>query len=169
LTQEVLPAYLKRIYDALIKEPMNVDMLAEKLGVKKSTVRRYLRELMRLGLVEKAGEEYRVIVAEKAEKEEKKFEDRLLPEDKAFFFYKGIGMPYIIGIRSIKQLLAALENDMVDIAAVSYTIKNGYLQEWLRTVVGAEELSHKIDEVKELPPEELKVKVIEVIRSFLRS
>lgn len=167
MSQEI-PEYLKRVYKILSEEPMSIEQIMERLGIKRSTARRYLRELMKLGLVERIDGKYKSVeAAPPKEKPAKRFEDRVLPEDKAFFFYKGLGLPYIMSIRSVGQLLAAVEKGFVDDDAISYTVKQGYLQEWLRSVVGANELAEKVDELKELEGAELREKLVEAIKGFL--
>jgi len=192
-----LPGSLRRIYDMLISKKMTIEEIADTANIKKGTAKKYLRQLTKLGLVESDGvyfwakkpeeekkevEEVKVEeTKEEIKKEEVKEEvskpqapevkpkiiDKYVDELKAFYFYKGFNQPLLLNIRSIKQLLIALENDFIDEEAISYSVKVGCLQQWLKNVMGVSDLANKIDEVKDLAPSKLKEKVIDILRSFL--
>ncbi len=207
-----LPGALRRIYDMLKEKKMTIEEIASAAGIKRDTAKKYLRELIKRGLVlsdgthfwvkeevkpaeakpvEEKKEEIEVKPAEvkpveekappeakphveEVKKEEKpevkpKVVDRFVDKAKAFYFYTGFNEPVLLSVRSLKQLLIAIEYEFIDTETLSSSVKSGCIQEWLKKVFAADDLATKIDELKDLPPSALRVKLLELLKEALAS
>jgi DNA-binding Lrp family transcriptional regulator len=135
---------------------MTVDELAERIGVKPSTIRKYALELEKHGLVIRYGRNVKLKYLPQQE------ESRL-----PFFFIKPSGAVVALKIRSLRQLAAVLHYNLVDDETLSYAIQSGYLAAWLRNVVGEENLAARVEELKSLAVAEARKQLVEALRAYL--
>ncbi len=184
-----LPGSLKRVVELFEREKrvMTVDEVAAALSIKPTTAKKYLDQLVRLGILAKDGPNYWLAkpVEERKPEIEKaeapKVEERkpavevkaeavakekpritVAPPELAFYFYKG-GAPVVLAIRSVEQLWAALRYGFVDEEALSYAVKSGLLSAWIANVLNMPELAEEIAKLREVEPS----KIVENVRATI--
>jgi len=119
------PAH-SRLVEALAEHgSLDIERLAEMLGVKTSTVRKYALELEKLGYVERRG---RTITLKAL---------KAVGSSIPFFFVKPSTGAVVGRVQSLRQLAAVVSYGLVDDEALSYALRCGCLSAWLRSL-GAE-------------------------------
>jgi hypothetical protein len=88
---------------------------------------------------------------------------RSVSEENAFRFYESIDAPISIAARSLQEFLELLKN--VKLASIEFHSARGDFEKWIR-MLGDETLANQISslESKRLPPDELRNRLILVIR-----
>ncbi|BEP18526.1 hypothetical protein PYJP_18780 [Pyrofollis japonicus] len=166
------------------KKEVEISTLAREVGLRPSTVRKYVAELEKMGLVEKIGNTVRITdtalkLLTKEEKEEKKEEVRAeefefsdeAPKSSAqiiepfYFIYKGNLVP--LRIKDARQLAAAIVYGLIEPEELSYVLKTGYLTTWLSQVLKEDELAKQLEELKGLEPPQLLDEAVRIMKKFL--
>jgi len=88
---------------------------------------------------------------------------RNVPDENAFYFYKGEGSPSGLKATSLREFLAQVE--IADPASVQFHAQRGDFENWVR-MLGDPTLAKQLQTVssQNLSPEELKSKMLRVIR-----
>jgi DNA-binding Lrp family transcriptional regulator len=164
------------------KKEAEISALAAEVGLRPSTVRKYVTELEKRGLVEKIGNIVRITntALKLLTKEEKKEEAETVEEfefsDEAprssvqiiepfYFIYKGSLVP--LRIKNTRQLAAAIVYGLVEPEELSYVLKTGYLTTWLSRVLKEDELAKQLEELKGLEPPQLLDEASRIMKKFL--
>ncbi len=180
MSLENLTESKRRILEILAeKKEADVQTIATSIGLRSSTVRKYLTELERNGLVERIGATARI--TEKAlqllrggEKEPGREElalEESVPKpseqliEPFYFFVRGSVVP--LRIRNKRQLAAAIVYGLVEPEELSYVLRTGYLTTWLRYAIREEELARKLEELKGLEPPQLYDEAVKLLREHL--
>ncbi len=185
-----LPYSLRRVVELYEKEgieALSPEEASQKLGVKKSTAKKYMDQLVKLGILEKTPEgKYRIVKREEPKKEEK---EKIIVEEKpperpeerpeapppveaevkprgevveAFYFFVR-GNPVPLRVSSIDQLAAVLRHRLIQPEELAYVIRTGFLQTWLERHLHDKELAQKLDELRGLPDPELYNEAVKII------
>ncbi|MDA4111284.1 MAG: DUF5752 family protein [Thaumarchaeota archaeon] len=88
---------------------------------------------------------------------------RSVPDENAFYFYRGEGSPSGLKATSLREFLAQVE--IADPNSLQYHARRGDFEKWVR-MLGDPTLAKQLQTVssQELSPEELKSKMLRVIR-----
>ncbi len=91
----------------------------------------------------------------------------MLPDDKAFHFFRSEGEYLWIKARNVRELLEHLEH--IPVESVMFHLHRGDLQSWLRNMFGLDELASELDSIAKEPVggEEKRRLVMEAIRKYL--
>ncbi len=183
MSLENLTESKKRILELLAeKKEADIQTIATTVGLRSSTVRKYLAELERSGLVERMGSVAKItekalqllgVEAAKAEKpsEEQPVEEAVTPKpseqliEPFYFLVKGSVVP--LRVKNKRQLAAAVVYGLVEPEELSYVLRTGYLTTWLRTALREEELAKKLEELKGLEPPQLYDEATKILREHL--
>jgi len=180
LSLENLTESKKRILELLAeKKEADVQTIATTVGLRSSTVRKYLAELERSGLVERVGSVAKItekalrLFGAETEKpsEEQAVEEVVSPKpseqliEPFYFLVKGSVVP--LRIKNKRQLAAAIVYGLVEPEELSYVLRTGYLTTWLRTTLREEELANKLEELKGLEPPQLYDEAAKILREHL--
>jgi len=155
-----------RLLEYLVEAGSTIGELSSRTGLSPSTVRKYLRELERGGLVERRGELF-------------------APTEKGLLLGKTLhnlrsrraAQPYIVtdpstdqpiplSFRDYRQLLAVIESGLAEPRILEEHMKR-YLAKWIREALGDEYLAHMLESGQIKTLEDLK-KYIEMILNALR-
>lgn len=100
----------------------------------------------------------------KVSKEEAVRSLRVLPAEKAFYFYRGIGQPLGVVSSSLSDFAEALKK--IEPESVRFHLERGDFQNWLK-MLGEDPLCDKLKSLKsrELPAEELRSRVSALVSS----
>ena len=180
MSLENLTESKKRILELLAeKKEADIQTIATTVGLRSSTVRKYLAELERSGLVERVGSVARItkkalqLLGAEAEKpsEEQPVEEVVTPKpseqliEPFYFLVKGSVVP--LRIKNKRQLAAAIIYGLVEPEELSYVLRTGYLTTWLRTSLREEELAKKLEELKGLEPPQLYDEATKILKEYL--
>jgi len=180
LSLENLTESKKRILELLAeKKEADVQTIATTVGLRSSTVRKYLAELERSGLVERVGSVAKItekalqLLRAKTERpsEEQPVEEVVTPKpseqliEPFYFLVKGSLVP--LRIKNKRQLAATIVYGLIEPEELSYVLRTGYLITWLRTALREEELAKKLEELKGLEPPQLYDEATKILREHL--
>lgn len=70
-------------------------------------------------------------------------------------------------VRSLEQLYAAIKYGFVSEDVLSYMVKSGYLEAWMRNVLGDQELANLVGELRGATETELKSRLLEALSKKL--
>jgi DNA-binding MarR family transcriptional regulator len=171
------------LFSQLGVEELDAETVARKIGWKKSTAKKYMDQLAKMGyLVKKAGSVYALAVKEEVEEkpEAEKPEEQAKPEPapeqptpqveemgkealelkpsgeivETFYFYlKGSTVP--LRVSSLEQLAAVLKFKLIEPEELAYAVRTGFLQTWIERSLHDEDLARKLDELRGLNDQEL--------------
>ncbi len=127
--------------------------LREKLSVSDSTIKRYLRELARHGLVEKKDGIYRL--TEKGERLRRSLLNTLrvreVSPDKGYVITEpSTAAPLPLRLLSLEHLYAVIRYGLAPRDILLHHLRTGYLSQWIRSVLGDEALADQIDSMKDV-------------------
>jgi len=155
-----------RLLEYLGEGGSTIGELSSKTGLSPSTVRKYLRELEKSGLVERRGELF--APTEKGLLLGKTL--RNLRSGRAAQPYivtdPSTGQPVPLSFRDYRQLLAVIDSGLTDSRILEEHVKR-YLSKWVREALGDEYLAHMLESGQIKTLEDLK-KYIEMILNALR-
>lgn len=131
---------------ARIEGEVKYDELSELVGLSKSTLRRYLRELLEEGLVIEVSKGTYVLTDKgRRVKESLKSVLTEVSDDKAYVVTDpNTGVPVPLKIRSLKHLYVIIKYGLVPEGVLKEHLKRGYVSEWVKNVLGNEELAKKL-------------------------
>lgn len=129
-----------------IEGEVKYDELSELVGLSKSTLRRYLRELLEEGFVIEVSKGTYVLTDKgRRIKESLKSVLTEVGEDKAYVVTDpGTGAPVPLKIRSLKHLYVVIKYGLVPEGVLKEHLRRGYVSEWVKNVLGNEELANKL-------------------------
>jgi hypothetical protein len=120
--------------------------LCRLVGLSRSTIRRYLRELLGEGLLTEVSSG--VYVLTDRGRRVKELLQRTLSEvgsDRAYLVTDpGAGAPIPLKIRSLKQLYAVIKYGLAPEEVLREHLRRGYISAWVRDVLGDEVLAAKL-------------------------
>ncbi len=148
--QQLPESYRRLLEELRARGPMEVKALAEALGLRPSTVRRYVLELERIGLVARRGGLVVPVATGRDEASEP-------------LYALGPRGPVLLRVRSLTQLAAALHYGLLGAEEAAYMVSTGILAAWVRCSVGDNELAESIEKLRGMPPGEL----LEALRRLL--
>jgi len=107
------------------------------------------------------------IIAEKLRSNREAVARLVVPDEKAFHFYRPFGEYTHMKARSLKELLESLERAPID--SIIYHLNRGDLQRWLREVMLLDELAEEFDKIAkaEIGGDELRRALINAAKRFL--
>jgi len=141
---------------------MTLEELASRLGVSRSTVKRYVLSLEKRGLVARLGGMV-----------------RLTPEGRRAAGVEGGGggvLPLVFStpsgavplrVKSLRQLYAVIHYGLLEPEELEYMLRVGCISSWLRLVLGEEELASHVDGLRGLPGREAMRELEELLRRRL--
>lgn len=131
---------------AKIEGEVTCHELSELVGLSRSTTRRYLRELLEEGLViEVSKGTYALTDKGRRVKESLKNVLAEVSEDKAYVVTDpSTGVPAPLRIRSLKHLYVVIKYGLASEEVLREHLRRGYVSEWVRKVLGDEELARKL-------------------------
>ncbi|MEO3994007.1 MAG: winged helix-turn-helix domain-containing protein [Desulfurococcaceae archaeon TW002] len=131
---------------AKIEGEVRYDELSELVGLSKYTLRRYLRELLEEGLViEVSKGTYALTDKGRRIKESLKSILTEVSDDKAYVVTDpGTGVPVPLRIKSLKHLYVVMKHGLAPEEVLREHLKRGYVSEWVKNVLGDEELAKKL-------------------------
>lgn len=131
---------------AKIEGEVTCHELSELVGLSRSTMRRYLRELLKEGLViEVSKGTYALTDKGRRVKESLKSILAEVSEDKAYVVTDpGTGVPTPLRIRSLKHLYVVIKYGLAPEEVLREHLRRGYVSEWVKNVLGNEELAKKL-------------------------
>lgn len=131
---------------AKIEGEVTCHELSELVGLSRSTVRRYLRELLEEGLViEVSRGTYALTDKGRRVKESLKSVLAEVSEDKAYVVTDpSTGVPVPLKIRSLKHLYVVIKYGLAPEEVLREHLRRGYVSEWVKNVLGDEELAKKL-------------------------
>ncbi len=131
---------------AKIEGEVRCDELSELLGLSRGTLRRYLRELLKEGLViEVSKGTYALTDKGRRVKESLKSVLAEVSEDKAYVVTDpGTGAPVPLKIKSLKHLYVVIKYGLAPEEVLREHLKRGYVSEWVKNVLRDEELAKKL-------------------------
>ncbi len=188
-----LPGSLKRVLEYLqnVARPVSVEEVANALGIKTTTAKKYLDQLVRLGYINREGGTYWVEV-KKEELVEKKVEEKVeKPVEKVeekpcekpveekkvpsiaeakhrYYFYRSTGEPIVLGIKSLEQLWAAIKFGFVDEDALSYSIQTGLLPAWISHELGSNEVAKEFEQLKGVEPSNVVQAALQILEKYVK-
>lgn len=129
-----------------IEGEVRCDELSELVGLSKSTLRRYLRELLEEGLViEVSRGTYALTDKGRRVKESLKSVLAEVSDDKAYVVTDpATGAPVPLKIKSLKHLYVVIRYGLVPEEVLREHLRRGYISEWVKNVLGDEELAKKL-------------------------
>ena len=71
---------------------------------------------------------------------------RVVPDEKAFHFYTGVGDYCGVSVHSLEEFADALQ--YVCSESIVFHFERGDFQNWVREVIGDDELAKKLDDIK---------------------
>lgn len=147
-----------------IEGEVRCDELSELVGLSRSTVRRYLRELLEEGLViEISKGTYALTDKGRRVKESLQRILREVGEEMAYVVTDpNTGALVPLKIKSLKQLYVVVKHGLVPEEVLREHLRRGYISEWVKNVLGDEELARKlsVEDLSEI------VKVLEELVSL---
>ncbi len=131
---------------ARIEGEVRCDELSELVGLSRSTVRRYLRELLEEGLViETSRGIYALTDKGRRIKESLQRVSTEVSEEMAYVVTDlNTGAPVPLKIKSLKQLYVIVKHGLAPKEVLGDHLRRGYVSEWVRNVLGDEELARKL-------------------------
>lgn len=141
------------------------------LGVKQSTARKYLDQLVRMGYLEKTSPgRYKLLEREEAKREEEAAimrteVEEVKPKEVEPFYFHYKGTPITLKITSLEQLAAVVKYKLITPEQLAYLIKTGYLQSWIERSLKNNELARELDNISGLPDPELYEQATRIIMS----
>ncbi len=144
----------------------------KRLKMKPSTLKRYLRELARLDLVEKRDGEY--YLTEKGFKLRRSLLNLLekpgVAPDKGYVITDPLtSAPLPLRVTSLEQLYAVIAFRLAPDDVVVHHVRAGYLAQWIRTVLGDEALADEIDELRIIDdPDRVLERLLDIVETRLR-
>ena len=135
---------------AKIEGEVTFDELSELVGLSKSTLRKYVRELLEEGLViEVSRGVYALTDKGKRVKESLKSVLAEVSEEKAYVLTDpNTGVPVPLKIKSLKQLYVVIKYGLVPEGVLKEHLRRGYVSEWVKNVLGDEELAKRLSTEK---------------------
>lgn len=142
------PSFYRTVFVIDEDREVTTDSIAAKLNVSRATAKRYLRELLKKGYIietkpgfyklTKNGIEFKKSILNALGKEEGN-------ELKYVFTDPNTGAPLQLSISSLTQLYVVVKYGIVSQAILLEHVKKGYLQRWIKDVLGDSDLSKKLD------------------------
>lgn len=141
---------IKRLLKLLssVGEVFSVDDLAVGVGLSRDTVKRYVREMMRHGLVTEVDGRYTVTGRARLLLEGRDRGRRAVDETTAYIFTDDRGLPIPIKIDSLEKLYIAIKYRFIPLTVAMEHISKGYLTKWISEVLGAKTLAEYISKTK---------------------
>jgi len=129
-----------------IEREVGFDELSELVGLSKSTLRKYVRELLEEGfVVEVSRGVYALTDKGKRVKESLKSVLTEVSEEKAYVLTDpSTGTPVPLKIRSLKHLYVVIKYGLVPEGILREHLRRGYVSEWVKNVLGDEGLAKKL-------------------------
>ena len=129
-----------------IEREVGFDELSELVGLSKSTLRKYVRELLEEGfVVEVSRGVYALTDKGKRVKESLKSVLTEVSEEKAYVLTDpSTGTPVHLKIRSLKHLYVVIKYGLVPEGILREHLRRGYVSEWVKNVLGDEGLAKKL-------------------------
>jgi len=129
-----------------IEGEVGFDELSGLVGLSKSTLRRYVRELIEEGFVIEVSRcVYALTDKGKRVKESLKSALAEVSEEKAYVLTDpSTGAPVPLKIKSLKHLYVVIKYGLVPEGILREHLRRGYVSEWVKNVLGDEELAKKL-------------------------
>ncbi|HIC98318.1 MAG TPA: hypothetical protein EYP08_01285 [Pyrodictiaceae archaeon] len=83
------------------------------------------------------------------------------------YFVAPSGTIVPLTVRSLEQLYATIKYELVPEDVLSYMVKSGYLEAWMRNVLGEQEIANLIGELRGAPEAELRSRLLEALSKKL--
>ncbi|RLG84493.1 MAG: hypothetical protein DRO40_01155 [Thermoprotei archaeon] len=169
-------SFYRVLFVVPVEGAWSLDQVVEKLGISYSTAKRYVKELIKLGFVDEVqvnrykitskGLLFRSSILGHLTKHLDKGQEYIFTEPTT-------STPISLSIKNLHQLYVSIKYELVPWDVVKEHIKSGRLLNWIRDVLGDQELYMKLSELRNsLSREEFleiienRLKIIESIRSL---
>ncbi len=168
------PSFYRIVFLFRDNEELDQRDIAEKLGVSIATVKRYVRELLKLGYITETKPSVYKLTNKGLlfQKSLSSLVDKIVEEHLGYVFTDPYtGSPVPLRIRSLEQLYAVLKYGLLPENVLQEHLRRGYLGKWIKEVLGDELLAEAIEK-KDLSINELleiieeRIKIIKSIKSL---
>jgi len=172
----IKPAFYRVLVAMEPGKEFSVDEIAEELRVTASTVKRYLREIAKLGYVVDLDGKY--MLSEKGELFRKSLvnlmEKKIEPSFGYVFTDPSTSSPVPVRVCSLEQLYIVAKYDLVPREILEHHLRAGYITSWVKEVLGDIDLAEKLSKEKDLNVDrfteliEERIKILESVRGIRR-
>ncbi len=179
-TSSELPGSLKRVLEVFekVKKPMTPEEMARRLGVRRQTAKKYMDQLVKRGYLVKRPDGTYYLAGEGESSSgsgggsstghgssgsSSSPTSRVVRVAGEPFYFVYQGSPVTLAVRSLEQLYAIVRYRIVEPEVIAWLISMGYLQAWLRSALGAEDVARAVDGLKGLSAEEVCRRLSEIL------
>ncbi len=169
------PSFYRALFVFKDGEELDLKKLANRLGVSNATVKRYVRELVKLGyIVESKPGLYKLTGNGLLFKKSiSNLLDKTVEEPLGYVFTDPYtGSPIPLRIRSLEQLYAIVKYGLIPENILQEHLTRGYLSKWVKEVLGDYVLAEAIKEGTSLSIKEFlelveeRIKIVRSIKEF---
>lgn len=144
-----------------IGEVSSLNDLLLKTGLSLSTLRRYVKELVKTGYVIEKDGVYTISEKARFALEGERLRHKTVAEGSSYMFTDSRGSPLILKIDSIEKLYIAIKYGFVPQGIVMEHVGKGYLVKWLIEVLGANMLAKRISNARNIE------EVLKILEEYL--
>ncbi len=138
--------YLKILFEADDQEILDTDKLVNSLGLSRSTIKRYLKELEKQGFLEKIDVNKYKLTENGLKLKQSLFRALEVKEVAPYIITDpASGQPLPLAVKNHEQLFVIIKYGLVDSKILDEHIRRKYLSKWLRDEIGDEYLASLID------------------------